>query len=140
MPANASTLSRRTDRRLVALAAAAADRRRRCSRQRKGSKAVIQTPEGDEIDIDLTEAPAASFEPENIPLDIVFEDEYLAVINKPAGMVVHPGAGIQSARWRMRSPGISAQAAPLLTKEGWQPLRLTGWFSTSNRSQLKQGL
>jgi len=36
------------------------------------------------------------FEPENIPLDIVHEDEYLAVINKPAGMVVHPGAGVQS--------------------------------------------
>lgn len=31
--------------------------------------------------------------PENIPLDIVFEDEHLLVINKPAGMVVHPGHG-----------------------------------------------
>ena len=35
-----------------------------------------------------------NFEPENIPLDIVYEDEFLAVINKPAGMVVHPGAGV----------------------------------------------
>jgi 23S rRNA pseudouridine1911/1915/1917 synthase len=32
-------------------------------------------------------------EPQNIPLDIVFEDEDLLVINKPAGLVVHPGAG-----------------------------------------------
>ena len=31
--------------------------------------------------------------PENIPLDIVFEDEVLLVVNKPAGMVVHPGHG-----------------------------------------------
>jgi 23S rRNA pseudouridine1911/1915/1917 synthase len=31
--------------------------------------------------------------PENIPLDIVFEDEILLVVNKPAGMVVHPGHG-----------------------------------------------
>lgn len=31
--------------------------------------------------------------PENIPLQIVFEDEYLLIINKPAGLVVHPGAG-----------------------------------------------
>ena len=31
--------------------------------------------------------------PENIPLDIVYEDEHLMVINKPAGMVVHPGYG-----------------------------------------------
>lgn len=52
--------------------------------------------EGDEVEVDLVEIPAARFEPENIPLDIVFEDEYLAVINKPAGMVVHPGAGVQS--------------------------------------------
>ncbi len=31
--------------------------------------------------------------PENIPLDIVYEDEYLAVVNKPAGLVVHPAPG-----------------------------------------------
>ena len=31
--------------------------------------------------------------PQNIPLDVVFEDKYLAVINKPAGMMVHAGAG-----------------------------------------------
>src|ERR1051325_11001843 len=29
--------------------------------------------------------------PENIPLDIIFEDEWLLIVNKPAGMVVHPG-------------------------------------------------
>ena len=31
--------------------------------------------------------------PENIPLDIMYEDEYLLVVNKPAGLVVHPGHG-----------------------------------------------
>ena len=51
---------------------------------------------GEEIEIDLVEAPVARFEPENIPIDIVFEDDFLAVINKGAGMVVHPGAGVQS--------------------------------------------
>jgi len=49
---------------------------------------------GDEIEIELTELPAESFEPESIPLEIIYEDELLAVINKPAGMVVHPGAGV----------------------------------------------
>ena len=34
-----------------------------------------------------------SIQPENIKLDIVYEDSYLAIINKPAGMVVHPSAG-----------------------------------------------
>ena len=51
---------------------------------------------GDEIEVDLVDLPIARFEPENITLDIVYEDEFLAVINKPAGMVVHPGAGVQS--------------------------------------------
>lgn len=62
----------------------------------KEAKASYKVREGDEIDVDLTEQPAAKFEPENIPLDIVFEDEFLAVINKPAGMIVHPGAGVTS--------------------------------------------
>jgi 23S rRNA pseudouridine1911/1915/1917 synthase len=62
----------------------------------KEAKASYKLREGDELDVDLTEEPVARFEPEDIPLDIVFEDEYLAVINKPAGMVVHPGAGISS--------------------------------------------
>jgi 23S rRNA pseudouridine1911/1915/1917 synthase len=50
----------------------------------------------DIIEIELTELPAETFEPENILLEIIFEDESLAVINKPSGMVVHPGAGISS--------------------------------------------
>lgn len=62
----------------------------------KAVKASYKLRGGDEIDVDLVELPAATFEPENIPLDIVFEDEFLAVINKPAGMVVHPGAGNSS--------------------------------------------
>src|SRR5262245_16304284 len=62
----------------------------------KEAKPSYKLREDDEIDLDLTEEPAARFEPENIPLDIVFEDEYLAVINKRAGMIVHPGAGVPS--------------------------------------------
>lgn len=34
--------------------------------------------------------------PEDIPLNIVFEDEFLLVINKPSGMIVHPGAGVST--------------------------------------------
>jgi 23S rRNA pseudouridine1911/1915/1917 synthase len=62
----------------------------------RAAKASYKLRPGDEIDLDLTEPPAARFEPEDIPLEIVFEDEYLAVINKPAGMIVHPGAGVPS--------------------------------------------
>ena len=60
------------------------------------AKPSYKLRDGDEIDVDLTEEPVAKFEPEDIPLDIVFEDEFLAVINKPAGMVVHPGTGVSS--------------------------------------------
>jgi len=40
--------------------------------------------------------------PENIPLNIVFEDEHLMVINKPAGMVVHPLTKTGREHWSMR--------------------------------------
>ena len=48
---------------------------------------------GDEIE--LTEPPLEKIDnqPEHIPLEILFEDNDLIVINKPAGLVVHPGAG-----------------------------------------------
>src|SRR3990167_484707 len=44
--------------------------------------------EGDEIEICFQAIPGPSLEPEPIPLDILFEDEYLLAINKPPGMVV----------------------------------------------------
>lgn len=48
---------------------------------------------GDEIKLLETELKPIDAEPENIPLDIVFEDEHLLVVNKPRGMVVHPAPG-----------------------------------------------
>ena len=62
----------------------------------KPAKSSYRLRESDEIDVEFNEAPTARFEPEDIPLEVVYEDEYLAVINKPAGMVVHPGAGVIS--------------------------------------------
>lgn len=49
--------------------------------------------EGDEIEVCFQATPEASLEPEEIPLDILYEDEHLLAINKPAGMVVHPAPG-----------------------------------------------
>ena len=48
---------------------------------------------GDTIEITFPEARPAEAQPENIPLDILFEDKSLLVLNKPAGLVVHPAAG-----------------------------------------------
>lgn len=61
----------------------------------KVAKASYKVAASDEIEVELNSAPAA-FTPEDIPLEIVFEDEHLIVINKPAGLVVHPAAGVHS--------------------------------------------
>jgi len=49
--------------------------------------------EGDQVSVDVPEATASTLSSEALPLDIVYQDSDLAVLNKPAGMVVHPGAG-----------------------------------------------
>ncbi|MGI6731391.1 MAG: RluA family pseudouridine synthase [Anaerovoracaceae bacterium] len=48
---------------------------------------------GDYIELSIPVPEVLQVEPENIPIDIVYEDEDLLVVNKPKGMVVHPGAG-----------------------------------------------
>lgn len=49
--------------------------------------------DGEIVEIALPEPRACDILPENIPLEIVFEDEDILVVNKPKGMVVHPAAG-----------------------------------------------
>jgi 23S rRNA pseudouridine1911/1915/1917 synthase len=48
---------------------------------------------GEQVEVHWPEARPAEAQPEDIPLDILFEDKSLLVINKPAGLVVHPAAG-----------------------------------------------
>ena len=48
---------------------------------------------GDRVTVVLPEPVPAEAQPEDIPLEIVFEDEDIIVVNKPCGMVVHPAAG-----------------------------------------------
>jgi len=51
---------------------------------------------GDVVEFEIPEAYAPSASPEAIPLEVVYEDADLLVVNKPAGMVVHPAPGHQS--------------------------------------------
>lgn len=60
------------------------------------AKPSYKVSANDEVEVELTPAPATNFIPENIPLEVVFEDDHVIVINKPAGLVVHPAAGIHS--------------------------------------------
>jgi len=61
--------------------------------QRKTSFAVAQ---GARLTIDVPEAVESTVEKEDIPLEILYEDEDVAVVVKPCGMVVHPAAGNES--------------------------------------------
>lgn len=56
-------------------------------------KKRICPEEGDELEICFQATEELSLKPEEIPLDILYEDEYLIAINKPPGMVVHPAPG-----------------------------------------------
>ncbi len=64
---------------------------------------TILLPNPPEVDVPVT--------PENIPLDIIYEDDDVMVINKPAGMVVHPGVGhvsgtlVNALSWYLREQG-----------------------------------
>lgn len=58
-------------------------------------KSYIVEP-GDEINAYIPKPPPLQADPEDIPLDVVYEDEFLIVVNKPAGMVVHPAHGHRS--------------------------------------------
>jgi len=55
--------------------------------------ASLKVSNGDKVSVLVPEIRESELEPEDIPLDIVYEDEDVLVLNKPAGLVVHPGAG-----------------------------------------------
>ena len=90
-------------RRLDAFLAAAFDLSRSAVERLLGEGAVTITPGraeknyrlagGEHVTLCLPDPVPDRAEPENIPLDIVYEDDDIAVVNKPAGLVVHPAAG-----------------------------------------------
>lgn len=56
-------------------------------------KKRVKPQAGDELEIEFASSPQIDLEPQFIPLSILYEDEHLLAINKPAGMVVHPAPG-----------------------------------------------
>ena len=56
-------------------------------------KANYKVEEEDVIQVTLPDPQSTEIRPEDIPLDIVYEDDDLLVVNKPSGMVVHPAVG-----------------------------------------------
>jgi 23S rRNA pseudouridine1911/1915/1917 synthase len=74
---------------------------------------------GECVTVEIPLPPPAGVEAEAIPLDVLYEDADLAVINKPAGMIVHPGAGVSAGTLvaallhRFGSAGLSTIGGPL---------------------------
>jgi 23S rRNA pseudouridine1911/1915/1917 synthase len=63
---------------------------------RAATKGSYKLRAGERVELETPAPPASTFTPEDIPLDILFEDDSLVVINKAAGLVVHPAAGVHS--------------------------------------------
>ncbi|MEN3043752.1 MAG: RluA family pseudouridine synthase [Candidatus Hydrothermales bacterium] len=59
-------------------------------------KPSYRVKEGEHISIRIKEEPKRELVPEEVPFEIIYEDEHLAVINKPKGIVVHPAKGHHS--------------------------------------------
>ena len=51
---------------------------------------------GEQVELEPPAPPVSGFAPEEIPLNIVYEDDSVVVVNKPAGLVMHPAAGVPS--------------------------------------------
>ena len=61
-----------------------------------GARASYTVRAGDSIDVEPAEPPPLHAAPEDIPLAVLYEDDDLVAIDKPAGMVIHAGAGVHS--------------------------------------------
>ncbi len=90
----------------------------------RASKPSYKLRAGERVEVELPEPPAAEVEPEDIPLDIVYEDEEVVVVNKAAGMVVHPAAGVRNGtlanalafRFQSSSPAVREGASTNATQ------------------------
>lgn len=65
----------------------------RVFRNGRDARQSERVAEGDVLEVDVPEPVAARAEPEDIPLDVLWEDDDLLVLNKPANLVIHPAAG-----------------------------------------------
>ena len=97
--------------------------------QRRSCHAVRRSKvkAGDAGEIELRPTPQSqAFRPEPMALDVVFEDEHLLVIDKPAGLVVHPAPGNWSGTLAQR-PARARSAGPRCCRA---PASCTGWTRT----------
>lgn len=83
-------------------------------------KASHHVAAGESVAVEIPPPSAAGVEAEPIPLEVLYQDEEVAIVNKPAGMIVHPGAGAHSGTMAAAllsrfggSTGLSSVGGPL---------------------------
>jgi 23S rRNA pseudouridine1911/1915/1917 synthase len=86
--ANAPDLSRAVVQRLI--------KRGQVTVNGRGSKPSYRVAAGDEVLVQIPATPSPQVLAEQVALDVIYEDEYLLLVNKPAGLVVHPAYGHES--------------------------------------------
>lgn len=59
-------------------------------------KPACRLKAGDRIEVEKPPSPPSGIQPEDVRLDILYADEHILVVDKPPGMVVHPGAGVRT--------------------------------------------
>lgn len=81
------------------------------------AKPASEVFEGDTVTIDLPEPVPSDLQAEDLPIGVVFQDEHMAVIDKPAGMVTHPAGALRTGTLvnalLARFPGLSTVGGPL---------------------------
>jgi 23S rRNA pseudouridine1911/1915/1917 synthase len=93
----------------------------------RGVKISRPVKGGDILELSWLDAPSTDLVPEDIPLDILYEDERVVVVNKAQGMVVHPGAGnsggtlANALLFRRRQRGLSRPGEESPREEGFRP-------------------
>ena len=83
----------------------------------RGGKPAYRLKPAQRVTIVLPEIPREAPQPENIPLDVLYQDDHLVVVNKPPGMVVHPARGnwsgtLAGALQYHFGPGLSSSGGP----------------------------
>ena len=83
----------------------------------RGGKPAYRLKPGQRVSVVLPEIPREAPQPEDIPLDVLYQDDHLVVVNKPPGMVVHPARGnwsgtLAGALQFHFGPGLSSSGGP----------------------------
>lgn len=82
------------------------------------AKSGLKLRAGDRVDLELPEPPPTDLVAEDLPLQVIHEDEHVVVLEKPAGLVVHPGAGVPSGTLANR---LAWRYGTAMGGDAWRP-------------------